>query len=51
MAERYLIVQLADIGDLIVSTPALAALREAQPDAHIALLIIKEGKTCSSTFT
>jgi N-acetylglucosaminyldiphosphoundecaprenol N-acetyl-beta-D-mannosaminyltransferase len=38
MAERYLIVQLADIGDLIVSTPALAALREAKPDAHIALL-------------
>jgi heptosyltransferase-2 len=38
MAERYLIVQLADIGDLILSTPALAALREARPDAHIALL-------------
>ncbi len=38
MANRYLIVQLADIGDLILSTPALAALREAQPDAHIALL-------------
>jgi N-acetylglucosaminyldiphosphoundecaprenol N-acetyl-beta-D-mannosaminyltransferase len=38
MANRFLIVQLADIGDLIVSTPALAALREAHPDAHIALL-------------
>jgi N-acetylglucosaminyldiphosphoundecaprenol N-acetyl-beta-D-mannosaminyltransferase len=38
MAERYLIVQLADIGDLIVSTPALAALRESKPEAHIALL-------------
>jgi exopolysaccharide biosynthesis WecB/TagA/CpsF family protein len=38
MAERFLIVQLADIGDLIVSTPALFALREAKPDAHIALL-------------
>ncbi|MBI5666775.1 MAG: WecB/TagA/CpsF family glycosyltransferase [Chloroflexi bacterium] len=38
MAERYLIVQLADIGDLILSTPALAALREAKPDAHITLL-------------
>jgi exopolysaccharide biosynthesis WecB/TagA/CpsF family protein len=38
MTKRYLIVQLADIGDLILSTPALAALREAQPDAHIALL-------------
>ncbi len=36
--ERILIVQLADIGDLILSTPALAALREARPDAHLALL-------------
>lgn len=38
MASRYLIVQLADIGDLVLSTPAIAALRDAQPDAHIALL-------------
>lgn len=37
-ANRLLIVQLADIGDLIVSTPALAALREARPDAYITLL-------------
>lgn len=36
--KRFLIVQLADIGDLVLSTPALAALREAHPDAHIALL-------------
>ncbi len=35
---RILIVQFADIGDLILSTPALSALREAQPSAHIALL-------------
>jgi exopolysaccharide biosynthesis WecB/TagA/CpsF family protein len=35
---RFLIVQLADIGDLVLSTPALAALREAHPDAHIAVL-------------
>lgn len=38
MSRRILIVQLADIGDLILSTPALAALREADADAHIALL-------------
>ncbi|MBL8164727.1 MAG: WecB/TagA/CpsF family glycosyltransferase [Anaerolineae bacterium] len=38
MAERILIVQLADIGDLILATPALAALREAHPGAHLALL-------------
>jgi exopolysaccharide biosynthesis WecB/TagA/CpsF family protein len=38
LTRRFLIMQLADIGDLILSTPALAALREAHPDAHIALL-------------
>lgn len=35
---RFLIVQLADIGDLVLSTPALSALREAHPNAHITLL-------------
>lgn len=38
MSERILLVQLADIGNLILTTPALVALREARPDAHIALL-------------
>jgi exopolysaccharide biosynthesis WecB/TagA/CpsF family protein len=38
MADHYLIVQLADIGDLVLSTPALSALHEAHPDAYIALL-------------
>jgi heptosyltransferase-2 len=37
-SNRFLIVQLADIGDLVLSTPAMAALREAHPQAHIALL-------------
>ena len=36
--ERILLVQLADIGDLILTTPALAALRAARPDAHLTLL-------------
>lgn len=35
---RLLIVQIADIGDLVLSTPALAALRERHPGAHITLL-------------
>jgi exopolysaccharide biosynthesis WecB/TagA/CpsF family protein len=39
--SRILVVQLADTGDLVVSTPALAALRQTQPDAHIALLTSK----------
>ncbi len=35
---RLLIVKLADIGDLLVATPALAALRARCPDAQIDLL-------------
>lgn len=38
MTARILLVQLADIGDLILTTPALTALREARPDAHLTLL-------------
>ncbi len=38
MSQRFLIIQLADIGDLILSTPAISALRAAHPDAHIAVL-------------
>ncbi|MBL8130990.1 MAG: WecB/TagA/CpsF family glycosyltransferase [Anaerolineae bacterium] len=37
-ARRILVVQLADIGDLVLSTPALAALRAAHPTDHLALL-------------
>lgn len=37
-AERILLVQLADIGDLVLATPAIAALREAKPHAHLTLL-------------
>ncbi len=35
---RILLVQLADVGDLVLTTPALAALRNAQPSAHLTLL-------------
>ena len=34
----FLLVQLADIGDLVLTTPALAALRAAQPQAQLDLL-------------
>ncbi len=40
MNERILLVQLADIGDLILITPAISALREAHPAAHIGLLAL-----------
>jgi len=36
--ERILLVQLADIGDLVLTTPAIAALREAHPNSQIDLL-------------
>lgn len=37
-SECILLVQLADIGDLVLTTPAIAALREAHPQARIDLL-------------
>ena len=37
--QRYLLVQLADIGDLVLTTPAISALRASQSDAHITLLV------------
>ncbi len=36
--ERILLVQLADIGDLVLTTPAIVALREAHPKSQIDLL-------------
>ncbi|MCU0513758.1 MAG: WecB/TagA/CpsF family glycosyltransferase [Anaerolineae bacterium] len=38
MTHRFLLVQPADLGDMIVTTPALAALRQAHPAAHLTLL-------------
>jgi len=35
--QTFLLVQLADIGDLVLTTPAISALREAFPDATIDL--------------
>ncbi len=39
-ASRILIVQPGDLGDLILSTPAIHALREAHPTAFIGLLAV-----------
>lgn len=38
MSRRFLLVQFADIGDLVLTTPAIFALRDAHPDAFIAVL-------------
>ena len=35
--NRFLLVQLADIGDLVLTTPAISALRQAKPQAQIDL--------------
>ena len=40
---RILAVQLKRIGDLVLTTPALAALRKALPEAHITLLAADDG--------
>ena len=41
-APRILIVQPGDLGDLILSTPAISALREAHPNAFIGLLAVSQ---------
>ena len=40
---RILVLQLKRIGDLILTTPALSALRAAHPSAHIALAVTPGG--------
>ncbi len=44
--ERFLLVQLADIGDLVLTTPAIAALREARPQASIDLFASEHTLPC-----
>src|SRR5436305_7158484 len=42
---KILLIQLKRIGDLILTTPAIAAVREKFPDGHLTLVISSEGKT------
>ena len=37
-ADRILCVRLDDLGDVMMTTPAIRALRQSNPDAHLALL-------------
>ena len=39
---KILLLQLKRIGDLILTTPAIAALRESFPDAHLTLIVSNE---------
>ena len=41
---KILLIQLKRIGDLILTTPAIAAVREKFPDAKITLVISRDGK-------
>jgi predicted lipopolysaccharide heptosyltransferase III len=41
-AVKILLLQLKRIGDLILTTPAIAALRQAYPDAHVTLAVSNE---------
>jgi heptosyltransferase III len=41
---KILLIQLKRIGDLILTMPAIAAVREKFPDAHLTLVISSEGK-------
>ncbi len=45
-SDRFLLVQLADIGDLVLTTPAMAALREAHPQAKIDLFASTHALPC-----
>ena len=40
-AENILLIQLGDIGDVVLATPALRAVKEAYPNAHVSILVFK----------
>jgi len=48
---NILLIQLKRIGDLILTTPAIAALREKFPDGNITLAISGEGKALARAIT
>lgn len=39
--SRVLLVQLGDIGDVVLTTPTIRAVRETYPEAHISILVRK----------
>ncbi len=43
--KRILCIRLDNLGDVLMTTPALHALREAQPGRHLTLLASRSGKT------
>jgi hypothetical protein len=41
MSRRILVINLKFMGDLLIATPVLRALRAAHPDAYVAVLVRK----------
>ena len=39
---NYLVVKLSSMGDIIMSTPCLRAIRHADPAAHISIAVSRE---------
>src|SRR5438445_3586071 len=48
---KILLIQLKRIGDLILTTPAVAAVREKFPDASLTIVISSEGKALAPAIT
>jgi predicted lipopolysaccharide heptosyltransferase III len=48
---KILLIQLKRIGDLILTTPAITAVREKFPDAHVTVVISLEGKALAPAIT
>src|SRR6266478_2761054 len=48
---KILLIQLKRIGDLILTTPAVAAVREKFPDARLTIVISSEGKALAPAIT
>src|SRR5436309_8971958 len=48
---KMLLIQLKRIGDLILTTPAVAAVREKFPDARLTIVISSEGKALAPAIT
>src|SRR5260370_31859709 len=48
---KILLIQLKRIGDLILTTPAVAAGREKFPDARVTIVISSEGKDLAPPIT
>jgi predicted lipopolysaccharide heptosyltransferase III len=48
---KILLIQLKRIGDLILTTPAIAAVRQKFPDAHLTLVISTDCKALASAIT